>query len=399
MCSVIVAYSGVHQAYQIALAAQEIEQLERFYCSLFDAPGTWGDRISHMFGADVMLNRRQPEIPVSKVVEYPWPFLKYQIGTRLKLRAPHTWTQASKEFDHWVAHHLRGCDSHIFVGVETCACESLKVAKGRGMVTVLDCPGAHPTFVESILCAAAEDLELSPPGPIDPPDVAARKREEFRIADFLLVLSDVERRSYLEAGIADSRLVQIPLWAEPELWFPLPYKPRLEVHRPLQALYVGGIRLQKGVPYLLQAVQQCSSEVQLTLVGQNSGDVELHLRLYEDCYEHIQPQSKTRLREIYQNSDVLILPSLCDTFGFVAMEAMACGIPVIVSENCGVPVPDEAWRVPVMNSEAIAERLLIYARNRELCYEDGQRAAKFARQWTPNVYRSQVAAFLNQLQN
>ena len=34
-------YIGVHQIYQLALAAHEIGRLDRFYCSLLDAPGKW----------------------------------------------------------------------------------------------------------------------------------------------------------------------------------------------------------------------------------------------------------------------------------------------------------------------------------------------------------------------
>src|ERR1041385_5326270 len=102
-----------------------------------------------------------------------------------------------------------------------------------------------------------------------------------------------------------------------------------------------------------------------------------------DGVRMVPPQTKPRLRELYWQHDVLVLPSLGDSFGFVAMEAMACGLPVIVTENCGVPVPDPSWRVPVMDSEAIAWRLSLYARARSLCHEHGIVAAKFALQFTP----------------
>jgi hypothetical protein len=42
MNRIVVAYSGVHQSYQILLAAEELVELDRFYCSIFDAPGKWG---------------------------------------------------------------------------------------------------------------------------------------------------------------------------------------------------------------------------------------------------------------------------------------------------------------------------------------------------------------------
>ena len=108
------------------------------------------------------------------------------------------------------------------------------------------------------------------------------------------------------------------------------------------------------------------------------------------------PCSKTELRKHYHEHDLLVLPSLGDSFGFVAMEAMACGLPVIVTENCGVPVPDPSWRVPVMDSEAIARRLALYAQDRSLCREHGLVAAEFAQQFTPKRYREKIKGLFQQ---
>ena len=110
-----------------------------------------------------------------------------------------------------------------------------------------------------------------------------------------------------------------------------------------------------------------------------------------------EPVPKARLRNRYWSNDVLVLPSLGDSFGFVALEAMACGLPVIVTDNCGVPVPDAAWRVPIMSSDAIAQRLQFYAANRDALKQDGNIAAEFARQFTLERYREQIKNLFRQL--
>src|SRR5581483_11953258 len=111
----------------------------------------------------------------------------------------------------------------------------------------------------------------------------------------------------------------------------------------------------------------------------------------------LSPCSKTELRRRYHEHDVLVLPSLGDAFGFVALEAMCCGLPVIVTENCGVPVPDPAWRVPIMSSDAIAERLALYVADRDRCGADGILAASFARRYTPERYRNRVKEVLSEI--
>ena len=47
---IVVSYAGVHQAYQLALAAQEMGELKAFYCSLYDAPKKWGGMIAGLVG-------------------------------------------------------------------------------------------------------------------------------------------------------------------------------------------------------------------------------------------------------------------------------------------------------------------------------------------------------------
>jgi len=396
MNGITVAYSGVHQAFQIASAAEEMDSLDRFYCSIFDAPGKWGGLVSKILGSDILLNRRCQGISASKVWENPWPLLADSLVAKLRSPRGSDLFIANDNFDRWVARHLTETDSRVFVGVETCAQHSFRKAKRLGLICILDCPQMHPTFLERVYREAGENLGVSIPATIDTVRMALRKQWEFQGADYLLVPSGIAKRSFVKAGFPEDRLIVTPLWVDSNLWFP-----ETQISRkrdgPLRVLFVGGLSWRKGIPYLFEAARRCGREVRLMLVGSRMDELESYLAENSDLFSWIGPQTKPALRRIYGEHDVFVLPSLADTFGFVALEAMACGLPVIISDNCGAPVPDSNWRTPVMNADAIASRLALYAENRDLLQEHGRIALNFARQYTPGRYREQIIKFFRQV--
>jgi len=97
--------------------------------------------------------------------------------------------------------------------------------------------------------------------------------------------------------------------------------------------------LRKRIPFLLDAVAQCGAAVELTIIGTPPLRTDPSLVAQSQNVSYLSPQSKTQLRNTYQIHDVPVLPSVCDSFGFVALEAMACGLPVIITEKCGAPEP------------------------------------------------------------
>ncbi|MBL9131440.1 MAG: glycosyltransferase family 4 protein, partial [Verrucomicrobiaceae bacterium] len=166
--------------------------------------------------------------------------------------------------------------------------------------------------------------------------------------------------------------------------------------RPLRVLYAGGLSIRKGVPYLLQAVEPLRAEVVVTLAGSKSPEMHEILPRFR-THEHLPYLSKSGLREVFVRHDVLVMPTLGDSFGFVTVEAMASGLPVIASRHAGAPVPDEAWRVPAHDAEAIRLRLLAYHADRELLRHDSEVAAAFAAGLRPSDYRSKAKAMFSRL--
>jgi len=391
-----VAYSGVHQAYQLALAAEELGHLDRFYCSVFAANGKWGGALAQFLRSELLTNRRVNGLPPNKVRENPWPLLTHHCRARLLAKTANDWDLANSWFDHWVASRLRKNTSSVFVGVETCAAESFAVARDRGMVRVLDCPGIEAELLTQLATEAGKQFGIGNVNHADSPAMRERKRREIELADAIFVCSEVQARPFTASAAPSKGVHVVPLWADTFLWYPADEIPTPQPVS-LRVLFAGKINLRKGVPYLIRAAVNCGTPIVLTLIGTVDDELQPFLERYKERLKFVPPCSKAELRKLYHEHDVLVLPSLGDSFGFVAMEAMACGLPVIVTENCGVPVPDPSWRVPIMDSDAIARRLTLYAEHRHLCREHGSVAAKFARQFTPERYREKIKDLFQQL--
>lgn len=109
-------------------------------------------------------------------------------------------------------------------------------------------------------------------------------------------------------------------------------------------LYVGNRKPHKNIKSLLLAFQllkQQFSELQLVIIGKrfktnDEADVMLQSLKISDVIE-VDECIDEELRSFYCGAEALILPSLYEGFGLTALEAMACGTPVCVSNAASLP--------------------------------------------------------------
>ena len=382
------AYLGVHEIFQMAIAAEEMGCLSGLQCSIFDAPGKWGRLFSRFAYLPSAFPLGSAALPPGKVHELPLPQLARQMIKKVfKNRRidPLPYLQA---FERQAARRLRHSDARIAVAAETCALGYFRAAKERGMRCVLDSHGIPAPFMDEVLLRAAAEFGLPKPPLCDSPSMTLHKQRERELADVILFCSELQRELWVGLGVPAEKCRAVPLWVDTDFWKPEQRK-RAE-GGPLQVAAVGCGSLAKGLPYLLQAVTPLGSAVALTLVGQVDAAMQ---PLLQQC--PVQPRclpymSRPQLRDFLNSQDLLVMPSLGDSFGFVAMEAMACGLPVIVTSHCGVPVPDPDWRVPALDSCAIAQRLSWYEEDRVRLERDGLMAILFAAKYSPRRYRDQI---------
>jgi len=105
-------------------------------------------------------------------------------------------------------------------------------------------------------------------------------------------------------------------------------------------LFAGRLSYLKGVDILLKASKQYERENVITIIAGN-GDLRKQLKdlakqlEVKDIY-FVGHKSQNKLKELYNIADVFVMPSRMEAFGLVAIEAIACGTPVICSNSGGM---------------------------------------------------------------
>jgi glycosyltransferase involved in cell wall biosynthesis len=125
-----------------------------------------------------------------------------------------------------------------------------------------------------------------------------------------------------------------------ELFF---QQPRCKMHMPLKLLVVSTIKEQKNVIeaiYILKKLQDLGLSVNLTIIGRIEStslyhDIETYIKLHDliESVSLIQGVKHNELAEEMKESDILILPSLWETFGRVAYEGLSSGLSVFVRKG------------------------------------------------------------------
>lgn len=187
----------------------------------------------------------------------------------------------------------------------------------------------------------------------------------FEHADLVCPVSEGLKQSIESQGIR-AKFQVIPNVVDPALFFP-PDVRCIRTGARKHLLVVALLDPKKGIPYLLQALARLKSrrnDFVLDIVGDGPPRTEYEeltaaLGLQDTVRFHgIKP--KREVAEFMRNSDVMVVPSLVETFSVVAAEALTTGLPVVTT-RCGGPeefvTPEAGLVVNPGDPEALCEAL------------------------------------------
>jgi glycosyltransferase involved in cell wall biosynthesis len=257
-------------------------------------------------------------------------------------------------FDRAVASQLEQGDALIAFSGQ--ALSSFQTARQLGFSTLeLESPTGHVRHVLQQQRRAEESgIERGWVGS----RLVKRSLCEYELADTVVVTSEYAHQSFLEHGIPAERLKRRSLSVDSR------FVPgvRARTDEKFRIVYVGALTAMKGVHVLLDAFARCDEPLaELTLVG---GWATRGMRRLIEKNMSADPRIRIQVSDplpYLQKADVCVHPSFHDGFGLAPMEALACGIPVIVTEDTGmqehVQQGFNGFVVPTGDAEALSDRL------------------------------------------
>ncbi|MGD9145677.1 MAG: glycosyltransferase [Anaerolineae bacterium] len=234
--------------------------------------------------------------------------------------------------------------------------------------------------------------------------------EVMAFADRLIAATPLERAQMVWLYGADAAKIDVvPCGVDLNLFHPIPEDEAKQIlGLPLQRcviLFVGRIEPLKGIDTLLRAIALLTpelpcwrDELSVIIVGgaPGAGIEEVNAELarlealraelcIEDLVTFQGAEDQDTLGYYYSAAEMVVMPSHYESFGMVALEAMACGTPVVASKVGGLAFSVQdgqtGFLVPDGDAEAMAGKIRLLLEDRDLRQQMGRQAVRWAQRY------------------
>ncbi|WYM02701.1 MAG: glycosyltransferase family 4 protein [Gloeotrichia echinulata CP02] len=303
-------------------------------------------------------------------------------------------------FDQQVSKKIQSHPYDLIVGVAGQTHLAFEKTKKKAAKTWLYCLNNYLPFMQQQIQQELQFLSETSVATMHP-KMLQRFLWECEQADLILLNAKVAKKPFIDAGVPGEKLAVITPSINSQKFYPAVKNDSI-----FRVLYVGTIEPRKGVHYLIPAFLQAKiPQSEMLLVGGTSTRV---LRLLIEKVLRQNPQIKQEFWDfnrqdpvpVFSRCSVLVLPSVEDGFGLVVLEAMACGLPVIVTSHCGAAdlVEDgiNGFIVPPRDVKAIADKLDFLASNESIRLAMGKAARITAMKYNQELYNQELRQIFKQ---
>jgi len=213
-------------------------------------------------------------------------------------------------------------------------------------------------------------------------------KKSLKYIDYYIAPSNFVKKSLINEGIDEEKIFVVPFGVDIEKFKPV----EKDYNGIFRVAFSGNVNNRKGIPYLIKAWKEL-----------NLKDAELNIygRVYPEVKKYLTDAEKyniklhgfvSNINEELPKNHIYVFPSLLEGSAKSVYEALACGLPVITTENAGSVVENgkEGFIIPIQDVESLKEKILFFYNNREMIKEFGKRARKKAEKYTWEDYGKRV---------
>lgn len=239
-------------------------------------------------------------------------------------------------FDFFLSRNKVLYESDIVIFTKPAFKMSSMYCSNNGIKTIFIASILHPRFNCEIVNSEMDRL-----GVREYSEYADEKRTNY-LSDFIstvshvLVQSEMVKDNYVKHGVVEKNIEVLKSSVNVDLEMYKPGTDKIDTKRPFRVLHISNMDLIKGIDYLLSAWDYAAlQDAELILGGSVNQGLEVvfdkHVMRNVNLLGYVDDTV-----ELYVKSDIFVSPSVSDLNPFTVLEAMACGLPVIVSDNCGI---------------------------------------------------------------
>ncbi len=300
-------------------------------------------------------------------------------------------------FDFWVSRNYSKSSTLLWAWSQVSLKTILKF-KNNKLPVILENPMIHVNEWKSIL---EEEYKKFAPNKYRyyeiHPKLVKQMYKEYELADRIVLLSNFAASTFIKNHINEGKLAKVNLYAYKE---GVGFIQKWETDKKIRFLFVGRVDILKGIPRLLEVLKKLhntNKNFKLTIVGDLKEELSDLFDSKIEFVEFLGTLSAESLKNVYKEHDVLILPSVQESFGLVILEALSNGLFVIASENTGaLDIALKCKRVQTFNPFILTEMEKVisaalnpnyYQQNTECNLDD----------FSMKQYQKQIVVLLNEV--
>lgn len=301
-------------------------------------------------------------------------------------------------FETWAIYNLKGVDCiHVLQDYEN---NVIRAAKKRNIKIVYE--QIQPFDVAVVKCLKSEvkiaGFPISYIATRYSREKLDKQIENLKISDVIIAASKVTERSL--SDYTDKKIYTFPYGAEQTVSFEKIGDDTIatkKAKKVLKVLCVSSISLIKGTQYVIRAAQILEEEAfEFVFVGKPNSTEDNRLvemiREQKNC-TYIQSVPHAEINGLYKEHDIFVFQGLCEGFGMVTLEAMANGLPCMVSTGgCGIITNGKDGFINDNGDvDKLIENLRLLMKNRDRLVQMGMEAKKSAQKCTWEGFSNNIA--------